>query len=100
MDLIDWEYSGNTDSASDLGTFICCYDYTTDEAMEALNIYFGRELTDIEKRHYLAYVAISGYYWFVWALYKESVGEIVGEYLYIWYKYAKSYSNMALELYK
>ena len=100
MYLIDWEYSGNSDPASDLGTFICCSDYTTEEAMEVLKIYFGRELTEMEKRHYLAYVAISGYYWFVWALYKESVGEIVGEYLYIWYKYAKTYSKIALDLYK
>lgn len=100
MYLIDWEYSGNSDPASDLGTFICCSDYTTEEALEILKIYFGRDLTEMEKRHYLAYVAISGYYWFVWALYKESVGEIVGEYLYIWYKYAKTYSKIALELYK
>lgn len=100
MYLIDWEYSGNSDPASDLGTFICCSDYTKEEAMEVLKIYFGRDLTEIEMRHYLAYVAISGYYWFVWALYKESVGEIVGEYLYIWYKYTKTYSKIALELYK
>lgn len=100
MYLIDWEYSGNSDPASDLGTFICCSDYTTEEALEVIKIYFGRGLTEIEKRHYLAYVAISAYYWFVWALYKESVGEIIGEYLYIWYKYAKTYSKLALELYK
>lgn len=100
MYLIDWEYSGNSDPASDLGTFICCSDYTTEEALEILKMYFGRELTKMEKRHYLAYVGISAYYWFVWALYKESVGEIVGEYLYIWYKYAKTYSKIAMELYK
>jgi CTP:phosphocholine cytidylyltransferase-like protein/thiamine kinase-like enzyme len=96
MYLIDWEYSGNSDPASDLGTFICCSDYTTEEALEILKIYFGRELTEMEKRHYLSYVAISSYYWFVWALYKESFGEVVGEYLYLWYKYAKTYSKIAL----
>lgn len=100
MYLIDWEYSGNADPASDLGTFICCSDYTFDEVLEVLKIYFEREPTELEKRHYLAYVAIAGYYWFVWALYKESVGEVVGEYLYIWYKYAKTYSEKALNLYE
>lgn len=100
MYLIDWEYSGNSDPASDLGTFLCCSDYTTEEAMKVLQIYFGRPLNEMEKRHYLAYVGISGYYWFVWALYKESVGEIIGEYTYIWYKYAKTYGNMAMKMYQ
>jgi len=100
MYLIDWEYSGNSDPASDLGTFLCCSDYTTEEALNVLEIYFGRPLIEMEKRHYLAYVGISGYYWFVWALYKESVGEIIGEYTYIWYKYAKTYGNMAMKMYQ
>jgi hypothetical protein len=56
-------------------------------------------MTDIEKRHYLGYVAISSYYWFVWAIYKESVGDNIGEYTYLWYKYAKTYGKIALELY-
>jgi thiamine kinase-like enzyme len=99
MYLIDWEYSGNSDPASDLGTFICCSDYTVEEAIDVLKIYFGREMTDIEKRHYLGYVAISSYYWFVWAIYKESVGDNIGEYTYLWYKYAKTYGKIALELY-
>lgn len=99
MFLIDWEYSGNCDPASDLGTFICCSDYNEQQIKNVLNLYFSRELTALEYRHYIAYVAISGYYWFIWALYKESVGNLVGEYLYIWYKYSKKYSEVALELY-
>ncbi|MDZ5038579.1 phosphotransferase family protein, partial [Clostridium perfringens] len=79
--LIDWEYSGNADPASDIGTFICCSDYTIDEAMEVLKVYFGRDLTLKEKSHYLAYIGINSYYWFIWALYKTSNGEDVGNYL-------------------
>lgn len=100
MYLIDWEYSGGADPASDIGTFICCSDYSVEEAIEILKIYFGRELTLEEKRHYLAYVSISAYYWFVWALYKESLGEDVGDYLKIWHDYANEYSDMALKLYE
>lgn len=99
MFLIDWEYSGNCDPASDLGTFICCSDYKEQEIKEILNLYFGRKVTRLEYRHYIAYIAISGYYWFIWALYKESIGNIVGEYLYIWYKFAQKYSELALALY-
>lgn len=99
MYLIDWEYSGNADPASDIGTFICCSEYTVDEAMNVLRIYFGRELTSIEKRHYLAYVSISSYYWFVWALYKESLGDDLKYYLNLWHKYANTYGDIALNLY-
>ena len=99
MYLIDWEYSGNDDPANDLGTFICCSDYTYEEALQILELYYGRELTDVELRHSIGYIAIAAYYWYVWAIYQESVGNTVGEYLYIWYKDAKFYSSKALELY-
>lgn len=100
MYLIDWEYSGNADPASDIGTFICCSDYTLDEAKDVLKIYFGRELTEKEMRHYLGYVAISSYYWFVWAVFKESLGEDIGDYVKIWHDYAVEYGNIALALYE
>lgn len=99
MYLIDWECSAMSDYASDLGTFICCSDYTYEEACQVFDVYFGRQTTPEELRHCLAYVALASYYWFVWALYKESSGDPVGEWLYLWYRYAKQYSALALERY-
>lgn len=99
MYLIDWEYSAMSDYASDLGTFICCSDYTVEEAKGVIALYFGRTPTDSEMRHCLAYVGISAYYWFVWALFKDSAGDPVGEWLYLWYRAAKIYGNLAIELY-
>ena len=99
MYLIDWEYSAMSDYASDLGTFICCSDYSVDEARHVIELYFGRTPTDAEMRHCLAYVALAAYYWFVWALYKELTGDPVGEWLYLWYRTAKAYSALALDLY-
>lgn len=98
--LIDWEYSGNSDPAGDIGTMICCSDYSTEEVDMVLEMYFGRELKPLENRHWKAYVAISAYYWFVWALYKESIGCHVGEFLYRWYRYAQKYMAIAVPLYK
>lgn len=100
MYLIDWEYSAMSDYASDLGTFICCSDYSVDEAKEVIALYFGREPSASELRHCMAYVALAAYYWFVWALYKEATGDPVGEWLYLWYRYAKSYSKLALQMYE
>lgn len=100
MTLIDWEYSGNDDPANDLGTFICCSDYTYDEALEVFRLYYGREPTFSELRHNIAYVAIASYYWYVWAIYQESIGNTIGQYLFLWYKNTKIYLKKAMEMYK
>lgn len=99
MQLIDWEYSGMADYASDLGVFICCCgDYTYDDAVCVLEEYFQRPLTDEELPHCISYVSLASFYWFIWALYKDMCGNPVGEYLLLWYRYAKQYGKRALEL--
>lgn len=98
MFLIDWEYAGMGDYASDLGSFICCSDYTYDEAVQVIERYFGRKPNADELRHCIGYVALSAFHWFVWAIYKDSVVDVVGESLYTWYRYAKEYSRRALEM--
>ena len=100
MYLIDWEYSGMSDPGVDIGTFIVCSDYSMEEAKAIIKIYLKHEPSEKEMRHFMGYVAVSSFYWFVWALYQESVGKTVGEYLYIWYRYTKKYSAKALELYE
>jgi len=99
MYLIDWEYSGNDDPANDIGTFICCSDYNYEEALEIIELYHGHKPNTEELRHSLAYVAIASFYWYVWAMFQESVGNTVGEYLLIWYDNAKFYMKKAMELY-
>lgn len=78
LELIDWEYSAMSDYASDLGTFICCSDYSYEEALRVISLYFEGAQIDEEVRHCIAYVAISAFYWFVWAMYKESEGDPAG----------------------
>ncbi len=98
MHLIDWEYSGMSDYASDLGTFICCSDYTFEEAMRVWRLYFKRDLAPEELFHCVAYTSLASFYWFVWALYKEVCGDPVGEWLYLWYRCAWTYGRKASEL--
>lgn len=99
MYLIDWEYAGMADPGCDIGTFIACSDYTAEEAEQVIARYLGHMPTETERRHYIGYVAMASYFWFLWALYQEKCAKHVGEYLYIWYKYAKQYAKLALELY-
>ncbi|WP_165054685.1 MULTISPECIES: phosphotransferase [unclassified Adlercreutzia] len=100
LSLIDWEYAGMADYASDFGTFTVCCELTDEEAHRALAHYFGRTPTPAEVRHNFAYVALAGWCWYVWALVKEAEGDFVGEWLYIYYNYAKRYLGEVLRLYE
>ena len=97
--LIDWEYAGLGDYANDFGTFTVCCELSEREALRALNSYFGREATFEEIRHNFAFVALAGWCWYVWSLLKESEGDFVGEWLYIYYRYAKNYMDKVLSWY-
>lgn len=100
MVLIDWEYSGVADPGVDIGTFICCSDYTEAEADAVLLQYHGHKPAVNELAHDYAYIALAAYYWFVWAVYQESRGNTVGEYLLLWYRMTKVYLKKALALYR
>ena len=100
LSLIDWEYAGMSDYASDFGTFVVCSQLSEQEAYRALRHYFDREPTMGEARHNLAFVGLAGWCWYVWSLYKEAEGDNVGEWLYIYYRYGKAYLKRALELYE
>jgi len=98
MHLIDWEYAGMSDYASDLAVFICCSDYTYDEAVHALEAYFQRPLSEDELIHCVAYIQVISFHWLVWALYMAQCGEPVGPLETIYHEYASLYGKKAAEL--
>lgn len=99
MDLIDWEFSGMSDYASDLGVFIaCCPDYTYGDALRIFELYFQRPLTDGELRHCVAAAAVVSFHWLIWAIYKEYTDESVGDLLHYYYRYTKLFNEKALGL--
>lgn len=97
--LIDWEYAGDNDPAADIASFIINYKNSPSDCDRILIEYFGRELTIDERRHYYAYIAITAYYYFSWAVYMESSGHDIGEFSYLWFNYADYYSNKAEKMY-
>ena len=99
MYLIDWEYSGNDDPALDVTTFICCSDYTDEEADRVIRLYFGHEPTHDEWRHQYAYLAIGSWHWFLWALYSKKSAIDVGNYPSLYYNMAKNYYLKTMNLY-
>ncbi|MBO4289450.1 MAG: phosphotransferase [Lachnospiraceae bacterium] len=95
--LIDWEYAGNADPGCDLGCYIMDSMWEVEEAERFVAEYCGEEYNDILRFHYLAYTAIVSYYWYVWALYREACGAVMGESLYNWHVMAKRYSRYLVE---
>ena len=100
MSLIDWEYSGMGDPTSHIGTFVACSDYTLEQAKEFIQIYLEHNPGVASERHFLGIIGLVSYYWFLWALFQESNGKPVGEFLYKWYRYTKQYCAEALRLYE
>ena len=100
LDLIDWEYAGMSDVAADFGTMVVCGELSAGRADSALRAYFGRTPTEREHRHFWSYVVFAGWCWYVWALLKESEGDDVGEWLFIYYRHAADYVDRLLAEYE
>ena len=70
--------------------------YDFDKAEEFIKEYLQEEYSEKTRFHYMAYVAIIAYYWFVWAIYRELCGANIGEALINWRKMAEVYSDYLL----
>ncbi|MBO4871824.1 MAG: phosphotransferase [Lachnospiraceae bacterium] len=91
--LIDWEYAGNADPGCDVGTYIMDSMWEVPEAERFIREYLGKDWTERLNFHYLAYTAAISYYWYVWALYREACGAVMGESLYNWHVMAVRYAK-------
>lgn len=98
--LIDWEYGGYGDPGFDLGSYICGGNHSIEDINQILFTYYQHKPTDIQKRHFYAYIAITGWFYMHWTMLKESKGQKVGINKELWYHYAKNFSLIALKMYK
>ena len=98
--LSDWEYGGYGDPGFDIGSYIAGGVHSIEEVNRILFTYYRREPTPVQRRHFYAYIAISGWFYMHWSMLKESKGQDPEPHKTRWYTYAKDYSAMALEMYK
>lgn len=98
--LTDWEYAGYGDPGFDIGTYICGGDHSKEEVDRVLFIYFGHEPDHIEKRHFYAWISITGFFYMHWTMFKEASGQKIGYLKPLWYRFAKEYSKLALDMYE
>ena len=61
------------------------------EAEKLLAIYCSGNISAEDRFVYYSYIALGGFLWCLWAVYKSSIGEEFGEYTLIMYRYAKEY---------
>ena len=91
--LIDWEYAGFSDPGIDVGYYIVDAMYDFDEAKRFIREYLGEGWSERKEFHFMAYTALIAYYWFVWAMYRESCGANMGEALSNWHAMAVKYAD-------
>lgn len=89
--LIDWEYAGMCDPIVDISMCAIYSYYNEEDADRLLRLYLKREPEPQEQYAYYAYMALGGFLWSLWAVYKSMLGEEFGEYTIIMYRYAKNY---------
>lgn len=98
--LIDWEYSGINDPAHDINSILTRYYFTDEQIDEYYREYFGRELTELEYRHFYAQLPISSFYWFCWGLYKGSIGDDDGFFMLQAYRNIMRFVDKAIEMFE
>ena len=97
--LIDWEYGGYGDPGFDIGSYVCGGRHTLEDVDRILFTYYHRKPTEQAKRHFYAYIGITGFFYLHWTMLKQSKGQVVGELKDKWYHYAKTFSVLALRMY-
>lgn len=97
--LIDWEYGGYGDPGFDIGSYVCGGQHTLTDIDNILFTYYRHKPTDIQKRHFYAWIAITGWFFMHWTMLKLSKGQAVGILKEQWYHFAKNMSLFALPMY-
>lgn len=97
--LIDWEYGGYGDPGFDIGSYVNGGEHTFEDVDRLLFTYFRRQPTEKQRRHFYAYIAITGWFYLHWVMLKESRGQAVGYLKQNWYHYASVFAPVALAMY-
>ena len=96
--LIDWEYAGMNDPYNDIATLTVRDGLTRSKNDEILALFVGHEPTFCERRHDFAINALCGWYWYNWALFKDTLDED-GFFMLPSWRALNEYLPLALEMY-
>lgn len=93
--LLDWEYAGMAERYVDLAMNSVFEGLQDEEIKDLLKRYLQREPSDLELWKLHTYVALCGFLWTLWTLYKHALGNDFGTYAMEQYAYAKKYGRIA-----
>ncbi len=99
--IIDWEYAAMSDPMMDLAIFIISPGYDKEDLnlKKLAMLYFDKDLSIKEEIKLYSYAAISGFYWSLWALYKECLGYCFhDEYANRVYQYSVMYVEKLMKM--
>lgn len=97
LQLIDWEFAGDSDIGFDICKLFSMHNPSLDEADKWLVHYYGRETSKEEKVHLFACAVVIYYYWFVWGVYESKNASQASEYIMNWYDRMNHYANIILK---
>lgn len=97
--LIDWEYAGMNDPMNDLATLTVRDGLSQETADHILELYLQRKPNKQELRHYYGIMALCGWYWFSWSLFKDTLAED-GFFMLPSWRALNKYLPLALSLYE
>ncbi len=97
LKLIDWEYAGMADPLLDIAMCAIYSYYTKEEAIQLLTIYLQHPPSPQERVRLYAYMALGGFLWALWTVYKANKGQEFGEYSLKMYRYAKEFYIHSME---
>lgn len=97
LQLIDWEFAGNSDIGYDICKLFTMHNPQLDEVDKWLMLYYERETTLDEKLHLFACASMIYYYWFVWSVYESKNAGQASDYMMGWFDRMNHYVDITLE---
>ncbi|MBU4690501.1 phosphotransferase [Mycoplasma sp. ES3157-GEN-MYC] len=92
--IIDWEYSGTGDKYFDLSAW-CLYSYySRKQCDKLLKIYLNGKIKKEDRRVFYSYIAIQGYLWYLWSIFKEEQNLFFSDYKETMLGYGKEYTEI------
>lgn len=96
---IDWEYAAMGDRCADIATPVVHDSLTEEQADALINHYFEGSPTFEQRRHAYGVMALCGWRWYNWGLFKNTLEED-GYIMYPGWKALKRYLPRALDMYE
>ncbi len=97
LELIDWEFAGDSDIGYDICKLFSLNSLTYDEVDKWLKYYYDRPTTQEEKLHLFSCAAVIYYYWFIWSIYESKTGGKAYSYMMGWHDKMIHFANIVLK---